>query len=118
MDMQLVEYSPHNDEAITCPYCKWDYTHHHRVTVWSRQKEDAVAEATVHLGFDKPDPEGIWDDEAEKSILPEPLPEVGDAPGRRDSVEIDFYCENCQKHSLLSIVQHKGQTLLYWGRLV
>lgn len=43
---------------------------------------------------------------------------VGDRyiPGRRDATRIKFWCEQCgeDKFYVLTIMQHKGFTLMYW----
>ena len=37
--------------------------------------------------------------------------------GRRDEVRVLFTCEFCDRFSCLLVVQHKGSTLVSWGRM-
>lgn len=41
-----------------------------------------------------------------------------EVPGRRNFLEVSFYCEECCGHGILEkrlrIEQHEGRTLLYW----
>jgi len=39
-----------------------------------------------------------------------------DIPGRRDSMDVFFYCEECDKDHVLRLTQHKGMTLKEWVR--
>ena len=52
------------------------------------------------------------------SSLDEPAPKQArwgsGCPGRRQSMDIVFWCELCDKTYTLRIMQHKGQTQLQW----
>ena len=81
-----------------CPTCWKDgHLHHDRVTVFSR-KEDANPDVTV---VDVPDTNN-----AARPDLPENPSE------RRSGVVIEGWCEGCEWRWLLTVSQHKGDTMI------
>ena len=95
------------DGALACPVCRESlYLHHSATRVLNRiQGEDSDG---VRISA----PGGF-----EFSLKLVPFAEI---PGRRDSVEIDFWCETCSRWDAkrtvgtLRIMQHKGATQLTW----
>lgn len=92
---------------LACPMCGDGYLHHDVVDVFERLKgEDGDA-----FRF-----------RVDGSRIETNL--VAGAPGRRNTVEIRFYCEFCSFGDLnrrtmfftLQIIQHKGCTYLSWAR--
>jgi len=90
------------DNVLLCPQCNDEHLHHGEVRVLTRpnSSEDNTA---IQFSLHK---------------APKIIPQQ-DAPGRRNSLEIDFYCESCSCENAdqpytLRIVQHKGSTLINW----
>lgn len=115
-------------EGLVCPRCGEGYLHQGPVRVYSRREDCDGTLTTVEC-------------EAKVSVAPFP---GGRMPGRRQSLEIDFYCEICgdncydtdqpgpsdcscgcgecqcgnARYSLtLRVMQHKGCTLVSWVRM-
>jgi len=88
-----------NAEAILmCPACEHNYLHHTDITVFSRPHEDGAVTASVIR------PDGsVWPNRGGMN-----------PSSRRDALAIRFWCEGCDDHVELTIVQHKGQTCLQW----
>lgn len=83
---------------LLCPKdgCHNNNLHHGRVKVINRDREDsdALAVAVDH-----------------HTVTSKRIPSK-EAPGRRDGIEIEFSCEEHGPVGVLSIMQHKGDTLL------
>lgn len=104
----LISWSGH--QQLACPNCGDGYLHHDMVDVFERFRyEDGDS-----LRF------RVNGTHTETTLIAE-----ADAPGRRNSIEIRFYCENCawdehgqpqQVFYVLQIIQHKGCTYLSWVR--
>lgn len=73
---------------LLCPVCKFTYTQHGDVTIYSRKKEDGP-ERTIHLGLT-------------------PVPASNPSP-RRDAIGIHVLGE-CGHSFEILLIQHKGQT--------
>ena len=96
-----------DNTELLCLHCGRDMTHHVAVDIHVRVKEDATT--YTHRVYDVP--LVMRDSVTLKDNQPTPPP--GRNPsGRRDGVTIVYCCENCGKHSKLTIGQHKGQTFL------
>ena len=83
-----------------------DNIHQRAVRVCWRDKEDSetgLYASTAHWRADQKEPQALT-----RGLR------SGDAFGRRDSLEIDFECEQCNGIHTLMIYQHKGQTLSFW----
>lgn len=82
-----------------CPECNDDYLHQGDVRVINRHEDsDGVA---THISTDNHIVQAHVDSE--------------DIVGRRDTIEIDYDCENCGLHTL-QLHQHKGRSLIKWIR--
>ena len=84
--------------SLICPWCKNDYLHHGEVTVINRIWED-------HDGLEIKVNQFVvesWPVKADKILM------------RRNCVKIEFKCEHCPNFSTLVLIQHKGNTFLYW----
>jgi hypothetical protein len=88
------------DGYLLCPLCREIYLQHHEVRTIVRGIEDGPA---AMFGTNT----GIEVISSEQ------------APGRRNSVEIDFYCKHCGKDNpfTLLVKQHKGVTFFEWEDL-
>ncbi len=85
------------EDTLLCPACGSAYLHHYKVEVFRRDKEDA--DKGVHAV--------VWG----SSVI------VGNSmkdnpSSRRDGLRILFSCEGCPSISEMTLVQHKGSTLL------
>lgn len=83
--------------GLFCPCCYGGHLHQGAATVFNRMEDDRDA-----VGV-RVDCRG----EVSRSDAVNPSP-------RRDAVTVDFDCEQCDKLLQLCIVQHKGETFLYW----
>ena len=96
-----------HDGVLLCPNCGSQYLHQQHIRVFTRLQEDGDAVRNDSDAF------GCTSTSIRKS-----------APGRRDSVFIEFSCEECGENEIgdtqppklfyLSIMQHKGMTQASW----
>jgi len=89
---------------MVCPRCSGSYLHHGYVTVRQRDgggsgEDCAGTEVTV---------------DADDTKILRLGAEDARWSGRRDSVEIGFWCEECDEASVLELMQHKGLSLVRW----
>lgn len=88
---------------LVCPHCGDEHLHHDAVEVLARPQEDGagmrrivrnrggvVSETSATIAADSK----RWN-------------------GRRDELSIEFWCEGCESRSILHLMQHKGETLLW-----
>jgi len=97
-------------DALVCPRCGGTNLHHVKTTVFSRA-EDAPSTMVIAINERSGSPV-LWAGE-------QPSDHCSNPSSRRGAVVIAFRCEECGDydvpHSIqLSIVQHKGQTLVSW----
>jgi hypothetical protein len=84
---------PKHELLLLCPICGHNCVHQSEITIYQRKQEDALIVKTV----------------ANSAIT---TIEISDeAHGRRDSLEIDFWCE-CSCYFTVLILQHKGETYI------
>ncbi|MFE3837833.1 hypothetical protein [Pseudogemmobacter sonorensis] len=87
------------EHVIFCPHCGYNYLHHMPPAVYYVRGEDDPVVA-------------VWAGSKPKHMLNR---HSGNPSARRGSVEIEFWCEDCRKHSVLQFAQHKGCTFIYWA---
>jgi hypothetical protein len=85
------------DQVLKCAACGDNNTHHCRVEVFNRKCEDA--ETGTHLTI------------TDQTVVQDSSMRLNPSR-RRDGVTITLWCENCDAITELSIVQHKGETVL------
>lgn len=83
---------------LECPRCGGNYMHQGNVEVFMR-KEDAETGNHALVEADRVTVDRVM---------------AGNPSSRRQGVTIEFQCEDCEEPLGLAIVQHKGQTFLYW----
>jgi hypothetical protein len=83
-----------------CAHCGGAGTHHVRVDVLVRRREDDNTAALTRV--EVPDPFGT------RRLMP--LPAVENPSLRRSGLTVTLLCELCDGVSLLEIAQHKGET--------
>ena len=96
------------DGALWCPRCPdGGNLHHGAVVVQQRTSEDGPGVTVEVFGCGR--------------TTISPHTPAGQIPGRRDYLEILFYCEQCSDREgstpadlALCIQQHKGDTLVWW----
>jgi hypothetical protein len=99
------------DDCLQCPECEGENLHHFETRVVERFSEDNAGTIATFI---------------EHNVTLRTL-EAKDIPGRRDCIEIDFYCENCTdfpeidgdqpgRTFTLRILQHKGETRINWAQ--
>jgi uncharacterized OB-fold protein len=90
---------------LLCPVCGYNYMHQGEVWVCTREREDGPTK-TIKI---------THDGQAVAAVgVPNPS-------SRRQGMYIGFHCEACHDGTfaehppyLLAIVQHKGNTTIYW----
>ena len=91
-----------DDEAVrrtstlTCANCGCEYLHHTRVSIYERQ-EDAFDGLHIEVG--------------DNQVVMNTSQEGNPSP-RRSGIKIRLDCEGCNKITWLSLIQHKGQTIM------
>lgn len=99
-EAKLISY---DGEFLRCPSCGGTYLHQQQAVMHERRNgEDGDA---LEVCIDGP--------RVEARIVGKKA-----TVGRRNAIRISFSCENCPAVLTLYIVQHKGQTLISWGRPV
>lgn len=88
---------------LCCPGCGNGYLHHDTVVVYERFTEDGPGRI-VAVTHEKGEKVVVLDKEAVASEL----------MGRRNGFRVLFSCENCPRRSVLSLMQHKGNTYVEW----
>jgi hypothetical protein len=100
MEIQLPLESASPTATLLCPCCGNGFLHHDRVEVFSRKEEDATdgLRTLVENGITTVD----------QDLRRNPS-------RRRDAVRISFWCEVCDAKPKIDLVQHKGNTYLFWA---
>jgi hypothetical protein len=88
-------------DHLTCPHCRGEYLHHGRVIIYDRA-EDASRVTKID----------VWDHSA--WITKVDNKDSGNPSLRRRGLTMQFYCEECDTTSELTIAQHKGASLVGW----
>ncbi len=86
------------DDSLNCPVCENPFLHQRKVSIFWRT-EDAEEGNRVVSQFGQT----LTDTSMH-----------GNPSARRDGILIDFECELCDADPRLSIVQHKGATIMAW----
>lgn len=85
------------ERYMLCPNCGAAELHHFETTVYERAVEDQAGMAFTISG--------------PSHFTKEPV-HANKIPGRRNSVKIFFWCEQCDRISTLFLLQHKGTSFL------
>lgn len=93
----------YDGDSLQCPRCKKEsFIHHTNITSYERGEDDEqVLVTTVNA-------DGGAFQRMENSRTTNPSL-------RRNAVTIRFTCEQCGPGLELNVVQHKGETYLYWS---
>jgi hypothetical protein len=86
-------------DVLLCPGCGYNNLHHEAIEVFERSHEDASD--GLHVIIEK----GVVEVDADLHRNPSP---------RRHGLSIHFWCETCAVLPVLTIAQHKGETLVTW----
>ena len=88
-----------NEFVLLCPECGGSYLHHIKIENFERE-EDApngihttIIRNDINIKYDSLD---------------------GNPSQRRHGLKIWFYCELCEAEPILTLSQHKGQTVFGW----
>lgn len=93
------DYIPNGwGQVLKCPHCGDTYTHQRCVEVYERE-EDAKHGLYVNVHF------GTGAAITNNSMARNPS-------RRRQGIRILFDCEGCEESFAMTVVQHKGQTLV------
>lgn len=93
-----VEVEDYGTQSLMCPFCGESDLHQSEVQVIWRQEDQSVG-----LRIQSQNDETFT---ADNDTLY--------AKGRRDALEIIFWCEHCTTKPKLHIYQHKGKTHIAW----
>lgn len=96
MQIKLDNYEDGWGAELLCPNCNSNYLHHDRVEIFDRS-EDATSGLHVTIA------EG-------KATIDSSL--SGNPSTRRHGLTVHFWCEECKATPLLTIAQHKGNTIV------
>ena len=96
MELKLDNYQEGWGAELLCPNCGFNYLHHDRIEIFERV-EDATHGVHVSVADGK-------------AILDTSL--AGNPSSRRHGVAIYFWCECCKATPVLTIAQHKGNTVV------
>lgn len=97
------------DGELVCPHCGGTHLHHDAVEVYFRQEDAAEGVAVTVNGWAHHNPVGNAD------VVGLNANQEGNPSPRRDGLVVHLWCEECGKHPLLHLVQHKGATLVDWA---
>ena len=87
------------DEFLCCPFCNSEYLHQQTYRIWSTNEDQQSDCLTI---FDE-----------YQNLRVEKTPEEQNPSSRcRGAISIEFSCEDCEKISTFTILQHKGSTYL------
>ena len=96
--VRMLETLPVLDfHMLRCPVCGGEYLHQDNTEIFNRSHEDSTEGLHVTVDGQK---------------LQTDHSQTGNPSLRRDGMRIDLWCELCNSSSSLTIVQHKGNTLL------
>lgn len=96
---RLLEFNEHNE--LLCPECKGNYLHQDKVVVFNPEQEDAKEGVKVVV------------DGLKVAVEPEL---DGNPSRRRQGMLISFWCEGCDANPVMTIAQHKGNTIMRWPK--
>jgi hypothetical protein len=85
-----------------CPYCQSEFIHHEHIEIFNRRREDA--DEGMHIS--------IYNQSLAVVVVFADTSMERNPSRRRDGIRITFWCENCPAHPVMTIIQHKGQTLI------
>jgi hypothetical protein len=88
------------NDTLICPRCGGDYLHHDHIDVFNRNREDSVDGLAIMI--------------RDGAVTVSTNAQDHNPSARRNGIRIVFWCEGCNERSGLTIVQHKGQTLIEW----
>ena len=86
--------------VLCCPHCGNANLHQSRAEVFFRSED---CEQGIYAGIS-----------GEAEMCMTQSSQKGNPSPRRDGIRVWFTCEHCPKHSSLAIIQHKGDTQMYW----
>ena len=85
--------------SLDCPFCQGNYLHQQAYRIWSTNEDQQSDCLTI---FDE-----------YQNLKVEKTPEEQNPSSRcRGAISIEFSCEDCEKISTFTILQHKGSTYL------
>jgi hypothetical protein len=93
----------HDNGVLCCPLCGGESLHHGEVITYAR-REDAKETTVTWTSL-----QGIAVETVKSTNADNPSP-------RRHGLSIMFMCETCERPSWLRLGQHKGSTLVEWGK--
>lgn len=105
---------PKRDDTFTmeCPYCKCPSIHHSKIEIFHRKDDECETEVITTKVEDDFSSNGL-----SIRIGKYPSENTYNPSQRRGGLTITFRCEHCNKKPKLHLAQHKGQTLLWEGKV-
>lgn len=100
-EKENLPYALLEGSALRCPSCGNDYLHHERVTVFDTLEDNSAR-------FRKTRVTSIEGDEVNHRVVTTDQ----NPSARSNGVAIEFWCENCDHISELTLAQHKGNSYL------
>lgn len=96
MQPKFDAYQERCGAELLCPSCGFNYLHHEQVEIFEREEDQ---EHCIHVSV------------AEGKATIDTSP-AGNPSSRRHGLRIHFSCEGCSARPILTIAQHKGNTLV------
>jgi hypothetical protein len=96
MKLQFESYQEGFGGELKCPSCGYNYLHHEKVEIFERGEDE---EKGLHV-------------KVENGMVTTDTNLSGNPSARRHGLTIHFWCEGCKAKPVLSISQHKGNTLV------
>lgn len=116
------------EHLLHCAHCHSEYLHHYKVEVFDRSEDSeqtkkvtvltrAGVAASLHGDLDDlPDEEMPNPPEFGLEIDVVPSKDAGNPSARRQGLVVTMVCELCGNDTVLTIAQHKGMTMHYFGK--
>ena len=90
-----------------CPNCDSNLTHQNKIEIFAGADEDAKGIHTI-VDIDSAGPFDV-----KPGIKVKMDDDISQCPGRGSAIIITFRCEECSKKSFLTILQHRGETMIF-----
>jgi len=98
-----------DDDAVRCAHCGDTVVHHDEVVIYECREDAREGMRVMVSGLDRQAAD------TGRALLPCVTVDasmVGNPSPRRQGVRVGLWCESCGERSDLTIVQHKGMTLV------
>ena len=96
-EYKMMYISKDGEKQLVCPHCGGTFLHQNETEIFDRDEDESKG---LHVT--------TWRND--RIIIRKNLD--GNPSKRRDGLRIHFFCEHCNKLSVMDIWQHKGSTYI------